>query len=156
MAMEKNPPRSTDPEQPRDITPSHSVDALLVDKLLSEAETFLQPDENDFKQAVDIEKLSDFLREAYDVDIGATSAHIEITRFSCDLSITLSDDSCLMYRMDNGITETTTEATVGHLVKYIDSKAPELINTKDMETSELVVFVRALDSIKASHDTTLE
>lgn len=145
MAMEINPLRSKDPEQPRDTIPSQLVDALLED-----AEKLLLPGEENLERAVDTTQLSEFLQEAYGVEVRASSAHIEVTRFSCDLFITLNDGSHIMYRTDNGITDTTTEASVRHLITYTDSKLPELVHTKDMDTSEFVVFVRALDSLKGA------
>lgn len=148
--MESNPLRSKEPEQPRDLPSSQ-----LVDMFLDEAEKLLPPGQDNIVRPVDVSKVSDFLFEAYQVEINISAAHIEVTQFSYDLLITLEDDSFLKYQMDNGITESTTEAEIHHLTTYGNSKMPELTRTKDMNISEFVVLARTLDTLKQAEPPTL-
>lgn len=149
MAMEINPPRSKDPEQPRDTIPSHLIVALT-----EEAEALIQPEKATYQHPIDMAKLNHYTQEAYGEPLAARSAYLDIVPCVSSLFITLEDGSCLDYRLDDYVVGGSPKATVEHFIEHDEGKLARLISEKEMDVSDLIVFVRALDSITQKADGT--
>lgn len=141
--MEINPPRSKDPGQPRDTIPSHLIAALT-----EEAESLIQPEQATYQHPIELSALHDYTKEAYGEELTAESAYLDVAPFVSSLFITLDDNSYLEYTLNDVIAEAPCIATVSHFMEYNNGTSARLISERDMNTSDLIVFVRALDSVK--------
>ncbi len=146
--MELNPHASKGPEQSRDV-----VTSQLIVALAEEAEALIQPEHTIFQHPIDMQKFHAFTKAAYEEEIDAKSAYLQVEPFVSSLFVTLEDDSYLEYRIDDVVVETSTKAVVSHFIESRDGKSAELIGEREMDLTDLIVFIRSLDSIKKTDST---
>lgn len=146
MAMETNSQKSRDPEQPRDI-----ITPQLVDKIVAQAEAFLLPEHGTTAHPLDIAKVHEMTQEAYGYEGAASSAYLDIAQYSSSLFVTREDGSYTEYRLDASIPESGAQATRIHYTETGEHTEP-ITREEDMDISDLVMFVRALDSLAPAED----
>lgn len=141
--MEINPELSKDHEQPREEISPELIDTIIH----TDTEPLLRDGIEMPTYSLDASKVNDYILEAYGHEGNATSAYIEVVPFSSSLVVTYESGEYTQYTLDASVPEGGAQATFSHRIEASDNTVATL-EERAMDISDLVLYVRLLDTLK--------